>query len=36
MIKLIERKFYFDIHEDLPSGSTIDLKGASLLLGALR
>ena len=35
MIQLIECKFYSHIPEDLSSDSTIDLKGAFLLLGAL-
>ena len=35
MIQLNGRRFYTDIHEDLPSDSTIGLKGAFLLLGSL-
>ena len=36
MIELNERRFCFDIHEDLLSDFTIDLNSVSLRLGALR
>ena len=36
MLQLFECNFYTDIYEDLLSDFTIDLKGAFLLLGALR